>query len=260
MRRDTAFINVVKRGNRERGGIRNYDQSLWWIQSIKWASACQNLQEDLSDQRRLRSICASVFCWSHVPYAASGLSKQETLPYRVVVQVDLSLCCSHRFYCRFCRAPVQMIQLSGTQHFLQECMCAQQRHRSKCANGQSNQKLGRALFGYQCTFRRTAKSLNFLVGNAVLRTIYHYEPATKPTKWHVRPAKTQIGLGICPVWSNYSRSAWRKLGSLVTHWAHSKDSEQTGWIPRLIWVFAGRTCHFVGYFVRWLIWYFDNHH
>ena len=24
---------------------------------------------------------------------------------------------------------------------------------------------------------------------------------TKPIKWHVRPAKTQIGLGICPVWS-----------------------------------------------------------
>ena len=24
---------------------------------------------------------------------------------------------------------------------------------------------------------------------------------TKPTKWHVRPAKTQISLGICPVWS-----------------------------------------------------------
>ena len=23
---------------------------------------------------------------------------------------------------------------------------------------------------------------------------------TKPTKWHVRPAKTQISLGIRPVW------------------------------------------------------------
>ena len=42
---------------------------------------------------------------------------------------------------------------------------------------------------------------------------------TKPTKWSVRPAKTQI----CPVWSEYSLSAWRKLGSLATRWAHSKD-------------------------------------
>ena len=46
---------------------------------------------------------------------------------------------------------------------------------------------------------------------------------TKPTKWHVRPAKTQISLGICPVWSDSSLSAWRKFGSLATHWAHSED-------------------------------------
>ena len=38
---------------------------------------------------------------------------------------------------------------------------------------------------------------------------------TKPTKWHVRPAKTQISLGIHPVWSESSLSAWRKLGSLA---------------------------------------------
>ena len=51
---------------------------------------------------------------------------------------------------------------------------------------------------------------------------------TKPTEWHVRPAKTQISLGIRPVWSESSLSAWRKFGSLATHWAHSKDSDQTG--------------------------------
>ena len=64
---------------------------------------------------------------------------------------------------------------------------------------------------------------------------------TKPTKWHVRPAKTQISLGICPVWSESSLSTWRSLGSLATHWAHSEDSDQTGQMPRLIWVFTGRT-------------------
>ena len=57
----------------------------------------------------------------------------------------------------------------------------------------------------------------------------------------MRPAKTQISLGIHPVWSQSSLSAWRQLGSLATHWAHSEDSDQTGWMPRLIWVFAGRT-------------------
>ena len=88
---------------------------------------------------------------------------------------------------------------------------------------------------------------------------------TKPTKWHVRPAKTQISLCIRPVWSESSLSAWRKLGSSATHWAHSEDSDQTGRMPRLIcsdqtgrtprliWVFAGRTCHFVGFLMRRLI-------
>ena len=33
-----------------------------------------------------------------------------------------------------------------------------------------------------------------------------------------------------------SLSAWRNLGSLATHWAHSEDSDQTGWMPRLICV------------------------
>ena len=78
---------------------------------------------------------------------------------------------------------------------------------------------------------------------------------SKPTKWHVRPVKAQISLGVRPVWSESSLSAWRKLGSLATHWAHSEDSDQTGRMPRLIWVFAGRTCHFVGFAMRWIIWY-----
>ena len=33
------------------------------------------------------------------------------------------------------------------------------------------------------------------------------------------------------------KNAW----SLATHWVHCEDSGQTGWMPRLIWVFAGRT-------------------
>ena len=69
-----------------------------------------------------------------------------------------------------------------------------------------------------------------------------FEPRhDKTNKMAVRPAKTQISLGIRPVWSECSLFAWRKLGSLATHWAHSEDSDQTGWMPRLISVFAGRT-------------------
>ena len=57
----------------------------------------------------------------------------------------------------------------------------------------------------------------------------------------VRPANTKISLGIRPVWSESSLSAWRNRGSLATHWAHSKESDQTGRMPRLICVFAWRT-------------------
>ena len=31
---------------------------------------------------------------------------------------------------------------------------------------------------------------------------------------------------ICPVWSEFSLSAWRNLGSLATHWVH-RDFDQT---------------------------------
>ena len=81
-----------------------------------------------------------------------------------------------------------------------------------------------------------------------------FEPRhDKTNKMSVCPAKTQISLGMRPVWSESSLSAWRKLGSLATHWTHSEDSDQTGRMPRLIWVFAGRTalcwfCHVAGNF------------
>ena len=75
---------------------------------------------------------------------------------------------------------------------------------------------------------------------------------TKPTKWLCAQRRLgsawasaqsdqRISLGIHPVWSESSLSAWRKLGSLATQWAHSGDYDQTGRMPRLIWIFAGRT-------------------
>ena len=55
----------------------------------------------------------------------------------------------------------------------------------------------------------------------------------------VRPAKTQISLGIHPVWSESSLYAhWVAKDPMVLQ-ADSEDSDQTGRMPRLIWVFAG---------------------
>ena len=70
---------------------------------------------------------------------------------------------------------------------------------------------------------------------------------SKPTKWLCAWQRLRS------VWSECSLSALRKLGSLTSYWAHSKDSDQTGWMPRLIWVFAGRAGHFVGFYMLLLI-------
>ena len=89
---------------------------------------------------------------------------------------------------------------------------------------------------------------------------------TKPTIWHCTQRRLRSAWASLSAWRKLgslatlwahsedcdqtgrmprsawaSLSAWRKLGSLATLWAHSEDSDQTGRMPRLIWVFAGRT-------------------
>ena len=60
----------------------------------------------------------------------------------------------------------------------------------------------------------------------------------KTNKVTVRPAKTQISLGIRPVWSESSLCAqWVAKDPSFPH----ADSKDPGLMPRLIWVFTGRT-------------------
>ena len=69
-------------------------------------------------------------------------------------------------------------------------------------------------------------------------------PHDKTNKMTVRPAKTQISLGIRPVWSESSLCAqWVAKDPSFFH-ADRGDSDQTERMSRLIWVFAGRWfCH-----------------
>ena len=56
-----------------------------------------------------------------------------------------------------------------------------------------------------------------------------------------RPAKTQISLDIRPIWSESSLCAqWVTKVPSFRH-ADKEDSDQTGRMPMLIWVLAGRT-------------------
>ena len=78
-------------------------------------------------------------------------------------------------------------------------------------------------------------------------------PHDKTNKVSVPPAKTQISLGVYPVWSESSLCAqWVAKDPSFLH-VDSEDSDQTGQMPRLIRVFVGHTCHFFGFVMRWLI-------
>ena len=83
---------------------------------------------------------------------------------------------------------------------------------------------------------------------------------TKPAKWSVRQAKTQTILGIRRVWSVSSLCALWVAKDPNFLQTDSEDSNQTGRMPRLIWVFAGRTSHFVDFLMfrlkySWIIEY-----
>ena len=90
-------------------------------------------------------------------------------------------------------------------------------------------------------------------------TIRTEPPHVKTNKMIVRPVKTQISLGMRPVWSESSLCAqWVAKDPYFLH-ADSENSDQTGRMPRLTWVFAGRTCHLVGFVMRRLITLMSRH-
>ena len=94
-----------------------------------------------------------------------------------------------------------------------------------------------------------------------------HEPGhDKTNKMSVRPAKIQISLGSHPVWSESSLcSQWVAKDPRLLH-VDSEDSDLTGRMPRLIWVFAGRTlfcwfCHVAAhiYLMLFLVFVFVSH-
>ena len=81
----------------------------------------------------------------------------------------------------------------------------------------------------------------------------HFEPPYgKSNKMTFVPSEDSDSLGIRPVWSESSMCAqWVDYDPSLLQ-ADSADSDQTGRMPRLIWVFAGHTGHFVGFVMPWL--------
>ena len=95
-------------------------------------------------------------------------------------------------------------------------------------------------------------------GGSVL-SLYRFvsHSMTTPTKWHVRPSKTQISLGIRQIWSGFFLCAQWVANDLRFLHANSEYSDPTGRMPRLIWIFFGRIVHLVCFVVRrWFMDYF----
>ena len=94
---------------------------------------------------------------------------------------------------------------------------------------------------YICIYPRQISGLG-VWSTCPPKSLSSYEPRhNKTNKMSVRPAKTQISMGICPVWSESSPCAELVAKDRSFLHADSEDPDQTGRMPRLIWVFAGRT-------------------
>ena len=130
---------------------------------------------------------------------------------RVVAQVDLSFRWAHKLFCRFRPDPANL-----------------------------KPTLVRFALNIKCFQRENPISEQLRFRNLWAASWQNQQSECAPSEDSDQTGR-MISLGIRPVWSESSLSAWRKLGSLATHWAHSEDSDQTGRMPWLIWVFAGRT-------------------
>ena len=103
------------------------------------------------------------------------------------------------------------------------------------------------LTGTKCTYLMNMITNRLTVTNQ--KTAWLNEPPhDKTNNVAMRPAKTLISLGIRPVRSESSLSAWRKVGFLTTHWMHSEGSDKTGRMP--IWVFLVRIATLLAHLSR----------
>ena len=76
---------------------------------------------------------------------------------------------------------------------------------------------------------------------------------TKPTKWHLSAAKTQISLGIRPVWSEPSLFALWVAKDPNFLQEDNENSDQTGQIEKADLSLRWAHSHLLGFVMSWLI-------
>ena len=72
-------------------------------------------------------------------------------------------------------------------------------------------------------------------------------PHVKTNKVACAPSEDSDQPGHRPVWSESLLCIQWVAKNPSFLYADSEDADRTGRMPRLIWVFGGRTCHFVGF-------------
>ena len=122
------------------------------------------------------------------------------------------------------------------------------------------------LLSFRVHSKGTKKGSNYTSSYAIERTIWFcwgnltflsiYEPPHDKTNKMACVSSEDSDQPGHPPTDQFSLCAWKNLGSLATNWAHSEYSDQTGRMFRLTWVFAGRTCHFVGFVTRRLLYWY----
>ena len=116
---------------------------------------------------------------------------------------------------------------------------------SELSEEQALSLLSQSLFHYRTLFLNSVRYTASLVlhmqeSNAYFACNTFKTRHDKTNKTSVRPEKTRSAWASAQS-DQSSLSAGRYLGSLATHWAYSEDPDQSRRMPRLIWVFAGRT-------------------
>ena len=89
-------------------------------------------------------------------------------------------------------------------------------------------------------FKPHSAKVPFLMRSPICCSAQMSRLMTKPTMW-LCTQRRQISLGICPVWSESLLCAQRVDKDPSFLHADNEDSDQTGRMSRLIWVFAGHT-------------------
>ena len=194
-----------------------------------WAKARQNQQNDIYAQRRLRSA------------SASSQSDQSSLCAHWIAKSPSCLPADSENSYQTGQIPRLIWVFAGhTSHFVLSCCSSFENYMkslwqafnhtaeydamiSDYFRQQFSSGVSQLPLRYGMNPHQKPAQISTILSKLPLTGIMSRCMTTKPTKWPVRPVKTQISLSIRPVWSESWLSTWRNLWSSATYWAHSED-------------------------------------